>query len=194
MANLDRVNGFRPVKHKTGAPYNGQTSLYFIPSSDSTAVFVGDMVKLAGSASTDGYPTVAQAAAGDAIIGCVTGFVVDPTNLNTPQYRAASTNRYVRVADARDLIFECQADDVGSTIAAADVGLNAELTVAAGSTTTGASGMELDSSTKATTATLALKIVGVVNRPDNELGSANQKVLVTINKHQLGDHTGSAGV
>lgn len=194
MANLDRVNGFRPVKHRNGSPYNGQVTQYFIPSSDSTAVFVGDLVKLAGGASTDGYSTVAQAAATNAVIGCVVGFRADPTNLDTPQYRAASTNRYVLVADSPDLIFEVQCDDVGSTLAAADVGLNADFTVAAGSTSTGASGMELDTSTKATTATLPLKIHSVVDRVDNELGSANQKVLVTINNHQFGSHTGTAGV
>lgn len=194
MANLDRVNGARPVKHRNGSPYNGQVTQYYIPSSDSTAVFVGDFVKLAGGASTDGYSTVAQAAAGDPVIGVVVGFRADPADLNTPVYRRASTARYALVADSPDLIYEIQCDDVGSTVAAADVGLNANFVVAAGSTSTGASGMELDSSTKATTATLPLKILSVVDRVDNELGVANQKVLVSINNHQFGSHTGTAGV
>lgn len=194
MANLDRVNGARPVKHRNGSPYNGQVTQYFIPSTDSTAVFVGDFVKSAGGASADGYPTVAQAAAGNAVLGVVVGFRVSPTSLDTPVYRAASTDRYVLVADSPDLIFEIQADDDSATLAAADVGLNANFIVGSGSTSTGASGMELDTSTKATTATLPLKIVGVVDRPDNEMGSANQKVLVSINNHQYGSHTGTAGV
>lgn len=194
MANVDRVNGAAPVKHLNGSPYNGQVNQYFIPSSDGTAVFVGDFVKLAGSASADGYPTVAKAAAGDASIGVVVGVAPDVTNLNTPQYRIASTNRYVLVADSPDLLFEIQADDVGATLAVTDVGLNAEFIDAGGSTVTGASGVELDTSTKATTATLGLKIRGIINRPGNEIGVVNQKVLVSINKHQLGDGTGAVGV
>ncbi len=195
MANVSRVNGFRPVKHLDGSPYNGAYNTYYVPASDGTALFVGDAVKLAGSASDDGYATIAQAAAGNPVVGVVVGFRVDPTNLNTPsQYRAASTARYVRVADARDLVFEVQEDAVGGAAAVTDVGLNADLVVAAGSTTTGQSGMQLDTSTKATTATLVWKILGFANRPDNEIGSANAKVHVMINAHQHGDHTGTAGV
>lgn len=195
MANVSRVWGLRPVKHLNGSPYNGQYNLYHVPASDGTAMFAGDLVKLAGSASTDGYATVAQSAATNPSIGVVVGFVVDPANLNTPsQYRAASTARYVMVCDATDVVYEVQEDAVGGALAVGDIGLNADVVVAAGSTTTGQSGMQLDTSTKATTATLVLKILGFVNRPDNEIGSANAKVWVTINNHQLGAHTGTAGV
>lgn len=195
MANVSRVWGFRPVKHLNGSPYNGQFNLYFVPASDGTAMFAGDLVKLAGSASADGYPTVAQGTASAAAVGVVVGFVVDPANLNTPGgYRAASTARYAMVADATDVVYEVQEDAVGGALAVADVGLNADVVVGAGSTSTGQSGMQLDTSTKATTATLPLKILGFVNRPDNEIGSANAKVWVTINNHQLGAGTGAAGV
>lgn len=191
MANVDRVNGFRPVMHLSGAPYNGARTAYAVASGDSTALFVGDLVKLAGSADSEGRRTVAQAAAGNACIGVVVGFDIDPTNLDTPQYRAASTARVVYVADDPSLIFEAQADDA---LAADDHGLNVNFVVGSGSTTTGASGMEVDSSTKATTATLPLKFVGWVRRQDNETNAANNKVLVSINNHQLGSHTGTAGV
>ena len=48
MASVSRANGFRPVKTVTGAAYNGQANVYFVPSSDSTVIMVGDAVKLAG--------------------------------------------------------------------------------------------------------------------------------------------------
>lgn len=191
MANVDRVNGFAPVKHLTGAPYNGARTAYSVLAGDSTALFVGDLVKLAGSADTNGLRSVAQAAAGDPVVGVVVGFDVDPTNLNTPQYRAASTARVVYVADDPSIIFEAQADDA---LAAADHGLNVNFVVGAGSTLTGASGMEVDSSTKATTAALPLKFIGWSNKQGNETNAANNKVLVKINNHQLGSHTGTAGV
>jgi hypothetical protein len=195
MANVSRINGFNPVKMKNGAPWNGMANLYFIPSSDGTATFVGDAVKLAGSASTDGYPTVAQAAATNPVLGVVIGFKVNPSDLNlSGSYRAASTDRYVLVVDDPDVVFEVQEDAVGGALAVTDIGLNAEIVVGSGSTTTGKSGMQLDTSTKATTATLVLKTLGFVDRVDNEIGSANSKVLVLINNHQRGSSTGTAGV
>lgn len=205
MSSVSRINGLRPVKFITGAPYNGQATVYFLPSSNSDVVMVGDLVKLAGDArSPTGVQTIARHAGGatEAAVGVVVGFLfsgvgdvqnVPPVdNLNTPVYRAASTNRYVLVADDPSLVFETQTG--GATFATADVGQNAEMDVAAGSTTTGASGMYLDLSTKATTATLPMKIVGFPNRPDNQIGDTYTNAYVMINNHQYKGGTGTAGV
>ena len=184
MANVSRIRGFKPVRYKNGAPYTGQVNKYFIPSSDGTAVFVGDLVKLAGSADTDGTcPTVAQAAAGNAVIGAVVAFAPNPDNLNlSGSYRAASTNRYVYVADSPDLLFEVEASN--GTPAATDVGLNCDFAVGTGSTTTGLSASYADFGTEATTSTLPLKIRRVFPRVDNEVG-ASVKLEVQINLHQF---------
>ena len=196
MANTSRVNGFRPVKHVTGAPYNGQFNTYAVLAADGTALFVGDLVKLSGTASAEGLASIAQAAAGDAVIGAVVGFVPDYSDLNRPgQYRTASTLRYVMVADAPDLIFEAEADNGGAALAITDVGRAANVLVGAGSTVTGQSGMQVDSSTAATnTATFPLKIVGFAQRVDNEVGGSFSKVLVKINAHQLTSGAGIAGI
>jgi hypothetical protein len=202
MASVSRINGFKPVKSITGAPYTGQANVYFIPSTDSTAVAVGDLVKLAGSARSPlGVPTVARAAATDAAVGVVTGILftgvgdtanVPPvTTLDVPVYRAASTDRYVLVADDPNLVFEAQC--LG-TLAAADIGLNASPDVTAGSTVTGSSGMSIDLATKATTATLPLKLIGFPSRPDNNIGDTYVSAYVVINNHQLKGSTGTAGV
>lgn len=187
MANVDRVNGLRPVAHRNGAPYTGAANRYYVPSSDGTAIFVGDAVKSAGSADSDGVPSVAQAAAGDAIRGVVVG--VEPVTDESTSYRAASTERYVFVADDPDLVFEVQEDSVGGDLAATDVGSNADIVVGSGSTTTGTSGMELDSSTAATTAA-QLRILGLAQRADNEIGT-NARWLVSINEHELTSTTGA---
>jgi hypothetical protein len=186
MANVDRPNGLRPVKHLTGAPYNGQANKYYIPSTDGTAVFVGDAVKSAGSADADGIPTVAQAAAGDAIRGVVVGVI--PVTSSSTIYREASTSRYVLVADSPDILFEIQEDSGGGALAATDVGNNADIVVGSGSTTTGTSGMELDSSTKNTTSA-QLRIVELIQTADNAIGT-NAKWLVKINEHELTSTTG----
>lgn len=199
MANVSRVNGLKPLKYLNGAEYNGQANLYFIPSGDPTATFVGDLVKADGTAdlvasggTALGVQSVIQAAATDAVIGVVVGFAIDPTNLNTPQYRAASTGRYCWVVDDPNVLFEITTSN--GTLAVADVGLNASIAVAAGSTVTGNSGMTLDVGTKNTTATFTLKIIGFVQRPDNDNTAALSRVVVKLNNHQFGSSTGTAGV
>lgn len=197
MANTNRVNGFRPVKYLNGAPWNGQVTRYSIPASDNTAVFVGDLVKLSATADSNGIRGVVQAAASDACIGVVVGFEVDPTNLNTPQYRVGGTLRYALVVDDPNVIFEAQEDGDTDPLEMVDAGLNVNFVVGSGSTTTGASGMQIDSNTEGTGATLPLKLIEPVQRADNELVAAGQaytRWLVKINNHQLASHTGTAGV
>lgn len=199
MANTSRINGLSVVKNLVGGASTGQVNLYFLPSANATNTFVGDAVKADATGDTvaagglaTGVQSVIQAAAGDAIIGVIVGFAINPLNLNTPQYRAASTGRYVLVSDDPNQIYEVQTSN--GTLGVADVGLNASIAVAAGSTTTGSSGVTLDVATAATTATLALRIVGFSQRVDNDPTAAAAKVLVKINNHQLGSSTGVAGV
>lgn len=195
MANRDAPRGFRLIGTLSGR--QPQLREYYIPSTDNVAVFVGDAVKLGGGADGVGVPTCAQAAATNQLLGVVTGInqVKGMTDANFSLYRTyrpASVGMYVTVCDDPDAEYEIQADDVGATLAAADVGLNASLIVAAGDTVTGMSGMELDTESKHTNV-LELKILGLAKRPDNEPFVANQKVRVMLNNRQLGS-VGTAGV
>ena len=79
-------------------------------------------------------------------------------------------------------------------LAAADIGLNTISLAGAGNGFT--SGWQVRSATgatPATTATLQLKLMGLVQKTDNAFG-AYAKHLVQINVHELGHGTGSAGV
>lgn len=181
MANADAPFGFRPI-NRDGSPYNGATLRAVIAAGDSTATFIGDAVKLGGSG-VGGYPTVVQAAAGDPVFGVVTAFEADPDGLSN-QYRLASTQRFCQIAPVDSTYFEVQEDSVTSTLVLGDIGLNANFVVGAGDTAYGISGMELDSNDAATSAALDLQIVALVDREDNELGSANQKVIVKFNDPQ----------
>ena len=211
MANTSRINGFKPVKHLNGSPYNGQANIYEVPAGETVPVFVGDLVKLSDSAATSYYPAVeavvgasAQIAAGP-ILGAVVGIInskFDPVggtmsrgsvSLDTPVYRPASTKQFVLVADSDDLIYEAEAD---ASVALASIGLNVGVGASAHTNPllTGASPMYVYSTTAPdTTSTRPLQIVGVVNRPDNETASAYNKVLVRINVHTYGS-VGVAGV
>lgn len=191
MANVSRVNGFVPVRNLNGAPANLALTTYYVPASDATALYVGDCVKIAGTADANGRRGVTKAAVGDAICGTVVEVYPNFANLNTPQYRAASVAQYVWVADDPNTIFEVQ---ISGTIATTDVGLNANFADAGGNTQTGISGETLDGTTKATTATLTFKILDFDVTPDNDPTLANAKVYVKINNHQLASGTGTLGV
>ena len=206
MSTVSRINGFRPVKSVAGGSMMGQTGMYFIPASDTSVIMVGDAVKLLGDArSPTGVPTVTRITVGTVIpVGFVVGFAfsgmgdiqnVPPvSDLNTPVYRRASTDRYVMVMEDPQVIYEVQVAGAGPAAAAATtaVGLNGQFTVTAGNTASGASGMQLDSAGQAVTATLPLKIVGIPYRPDNTPGDAFLSYYVKLNTAILGQ--GAAGV
>lgn len=209
MANISKIRGFTPVKHTNGSPYNGQANIYFVPASDGTALFVGDPVKLLADANAQGVQQVTKATAGAAVLGVVVGVIntkLDPIaggmtggsiSIDTPVYRPASTGQYVLVCDSPDVVYEVEAStgaNAAYSFAVADVGLNADLTTVAGSTTTGTSAASLNMAGAANTATLQWKILGVVQRPDNEITGQYTKVLVKINNAQMGAGTGTAGV
>jgi hypothetical protein len=189
------------VKTAIGTAFVGTINTYFVPASDATALFVGDLVKLAGDArAASGVPTVTRAGATDQVLGVVVGIAFEGigdvtnmpvvTNLNTPVYRAASTDAYILVADDPNLVLEAQ---VSGSIATADIGLNVSPLIAAGSTVTGNSGFAIDMTTKATTATLPLKLVGIKNSPDNSVTDTYVRALVTINNHVFKGGTGTSG-
>lgn len=198
MANVSRVNGFRPTKYLNGTEWNGQANLYFIPSGNATATFIGDLVTMDGTSDPVasgglalGVPSCVQATVGGAVVGAIVGFLPIQTNLNTPQHRVASTGRYCWVVDDPMVVFEVQQS---GAVTIGDVNANCNIVIGAGSTTTGQSGMQADSSTIAVTATLQLRIVAFSQRADNDLTSTSAKYLVKINNHQLGSGTGVAGV
>jgi hypothetical protein len=208
MANTTRPNGFKPVKHQTGAPYNGQVNLYAVATDEGTAIFVGDLVKINGGG-LGNYATISRGAANNVMVGCVVGVIpkgMDPAygkmsggsmTLDTPANMFVpatdGTVRYVLVCDDPEIIMEAQADDDTSTIVATQLMANFNVVATAGTTTTGVSNMQVDSNTGATTNTLPLQLVGFPNRIDNEVGATNQKVLVKFNTHQYKATTGVTG-
>ena len=197
MANSDTPKGLKPLRYLSGAPYNGKVRMYLLPSSDGTATFIGDAVTLAGGGGAagtvvygydvEGMPTIKQAAAGSTPVGVVVDFLPNPDSL-APNYRTSSTNRIALVCDDPNVVFEVQEDSVTSTLAATDIGTNADITVGSGSTTTGISAMELDSTTTSTV-TATLRVLGLVRRPDNAIGS-HAKWEVIFNEHMYKGTTG----
>lgn len=187
MANANTPFGLKPVRDAGSKVMTGGLETYYVPASDGTALYIGDPVVKAGSADAGGIASVTRAVAAGPITGVVCGFVPDGTN-SMPAFRAASTAGYVLVSTDPNQLFEIQ-DNTG--IAAADVGLNANMTTGSGNTYSKQSGFTLDAATKAATATLALKIVGLAQKPNNAFGAYN-KLLVKINNST--EASASAGV
>lgn len=196
MANVNRAQGLIPVRHLDGRPYTGAVNMYL--ADDTSAIYIGDPVKSGGSAGAagttvngincEGMPTITVAAAGDTLRGVVVGFLPLQSDLTLLYKAATAADRIALVVDDPNVVFEVQEDSGGAATAAVDVGENADIVYAAGSATSGVSGVMLDSSTHATTSA-QLRILGFVNRPDNAIGT-NAKLLVVINEHELKSTTG----
>lgn len=191
MANVAAPFGLRPVGTVNGQPYSGAARTYSVPAGDGNAFYLGDAVKLVGTSqfiNGSPYADIAIAASGDVMVGVVVGVL--PSTRDSLTYRAASTQRLVLVADDPDLLFEIAQGSGGTPLNANDVGLNADMLVVAGSTVTGYSATVVNNIGEATTNTLDLKLVGIVDRADNDPGSAvgtgaaSSHFLVRLNRHQ----------
>lgn len=202
MANTSRVNGFRVVKHLTGAPYNGQANLYYVASA-ADEILVGDIVKLGGSADGNGIATADLCGAGDVPVGVVVAIMhskFDPvgkmnsgsTALDVPAVTqiAASGAGYILVADDPDVVMEVETSN--GTPAATDVGLNISHANGARTSSTTTSPATIDFGTEATTSTLNFNLLGFVQRVGNEIG-ASAKMLVRFNVHQY-KSVGTTGI
>lgn len=204
MANANRPSGFTPVQYLNGAPWNGQARLYSIAAAYSTALYIGDPVISAGSANADGIPTIALGATTGGLRGVIVGLgtqeglLANPSNLDITYRPAAATTNdwFAMVVDDPNVLFSIQEESNGTQIPATDIGLN---TISKSGTGNGfVSGWMIPSSTGATpavTATLQLKLMGLVRAPagTNAFG-AYAKHLVQINVHELGHGTGALGV
>lgn len=190
--NADRKNGLIPVGSIVGGSWSDAIETFILDGSHS-AMYIGDVVKM----TSDGYLDIF--AAGDSAvtaIGVVVGVEVN-RGLNVvtefPGYMPANVAGKVFVVTDPNVLFEVQEDGVGGSLALADVGQNIEIINGTGSTSTGLSGIEIDSSTKATTATLPFRLLKLVNRPDNELGSTatpKARWIVKFNEHFYKQVTG----
>lgn len=210
MANPDTPKGLLPIRHRNGAPYNGAANPFYKISTYATAMFVGDaVIKVAAGSNTaeanapglgnfaiGTLPHIERATVGDAnrITGVVIGFGANPDDLSKV-HSPASTEAIVWVCDDPDVIFEIQAD---GAIPAASIGLNAVLIdTHSGSTTTGLSGTELDTTSDAPAADASnqLLILRAVNRSDNDTTLTHAKVEVLINQHTENQGTvGTLGI
>lgn len=184
MANVDKAFGLRPLGNLSATGSQKQYG-YEIADTQAGVIYQGDLVTI-----VNGYVVKFDAGTHAAALGVFNGcFYIDPTSGKPTwkNYYPGSVNItegkiIADVIDDPSQLFIIQADE---DIEQADIGKNADVVGTGGSTVTGVSSMELDSSTIADNAARNLKIVGLWNVPGNALGDY-AVVVVKINEHLYG--------
>lgn len=200
--NANIASGLKPVNNNAGA-WTGQGRLIAFASSYASNVFIGDPLVPSGVTDANGVPycTLATAGATNTVLGSFLGITNGPAgggaNGQSPLlqsstlYRQASVLTYGFVTDDPNQLFEIQEDSSGGAIAAANAGYaNGNLVSGSGSTATGLSGWQLQSSSVGSgNATYQLRVLELLRGPDNVLGT-NAKWLVRLNLPALWATTG----
>jgi len=183
---VERVNGFKPVKHLNGSPLSGSIETFYHAAGTTVThdLFVGDLVYLSGTGDASGIPgvVVATAGKGNPIVGVIVGIKAQPAHLDRNNWIDGADEGYVLVDVDPSVVLEAQVDD---TLTYTDLYNNTNMVqTQAGSRVSGASGQEIDATVN-TSATNQLKIVGFPQREDNTIALADNKAYVTINYHVL---------
>tara|TARA_R100000654_G_scaffold16668_1_gene34977 strand:+ start:75 stop:638 length:564 start_codon:yes stop_codon:yes gene_type:complete len=186
MANKDAAFGLRPMG-KVGQNRDNQGLSEYDIAASASAIYFNDPVEILATG------TIGVAAASDALLGSLGGVFFTDASTSKPTFAnhldASNTATDIKgfVSDDPYERFEVQAD--GAT-AAADVGLNADIVYAAGSSPDYVSKVELQTSDQKT-GTAQLRILGISKDiENNEAGSANVNLVTIINEHQLKGTTG----
>jgi hypothetical protein len=213
MANVNKANGFSPVGNLLGGKWNEQGRLYAIPTSDTTNSYaIGDCVMSASGSDANGVRNIQKwggATTTSALpLGIIVGIrVADPSvslvgnSLSLEKaYLPAGTRtsvRYVYVVDDPFVLFEAQFDATGAT--QAQLSMNAAVTISAASQTSlsnSAPFSDMVLTGPAVTATLPIRMLGAVQKGDNQVTSAASpyvRVLCKFNYHEYGTIGSASG-
>ena len=192
MSSSATPYGARPVGTLSASgSFTAKVRHYQIASAYGTSIFFGDFVKLvtAGTIEKDTGTTACTP------IGIFMGCSYTDPNTNQKTFNQmwtasiAASDAYAYVIDDPNVIFEMQAD---GSAAQATLGTNCAVVQTAGSTTIGTSKNAVDISTSAaTTATLPVRIIDVVQTPSNAWADSYTDLVVKFNAgHMLSNTTG----
>jgi hypothetical protein len=180
MANKDAAFGLKAIG-KVGQNGDNQGLSEYSIAASATAIYQWDPVEMLDTG------TIGVAAAGDVLLGSLNGVFYTDASTSKPTWAnhlAASNTATDIVGFVADDPYERFEVQSAGTVAQTNIGNCADIAYTAGSSPNYVSKVEI-SGTMANTAA-QLKIIGVSKDPENnELGSANANVVVTINEHFL---------
>ena len=187
MANKDAAFGLKAIG-KVGQNRDNQGLSEYGIAASSTAIYQNDPIMMAAT----GKIVVGTAAA--VLLGSLNGVFFTDATTSKPTYANhlngsnTATDIVGFVSDDPYERFEIQSD---AALAVAEIGMNADIVYAAGSTPNYVSKVELDHS-DLKTATAQLRVIGISKDPaNNEAGAADVNAVVIINEHFL---KGTVGV
>lgn len=194
MAAILSPYGLKPVNLIGGLPYAGSTREFKVSTNNVAAIFNGDLIALSAAGNPAAVAATPTAGTTAGIVGvCVGVRFVNPATkqpiwaqfLPAGAITAGYTDVYVVVADDPNTVFQVQGSAAFGTLtngAAGAIGKNVALGNFGGSTSTGNATTNAVVGTNggslANTATLAMRIIGVV--PGTEL-DAFPELLVKYN-------------
>jgi hypothetical protein len=200
MATTATPYGLRAVNHLGGTPYAGATRLLPIASAYGTNIYNGSVVAIVAAGTVEIVTDLGNNA--DAfpagVIGVFVGCTYTDPNLGTVVFRqnwptgTVAADALAYIVDDPDVIFQAQAD---GAVTQADLGQNTNFaavqSTTTGDTTNGNSNTAV-SSTTATTATIAFRIVDFVDSPTSTVGDAFTDLLIKFNAgiHSYDNATG----
>lgn len=190
MANTNQAFGFRPVRYLNGAPWNGKFRIYYVGTTNTASILIGDPVSLQHAAYTTKtyvdplgkYQSATIAAAGDSYYFCGVcvaagkdpASLFNPTDLYTnwkPDTPGAANPYYIGVVDDPNIIYQVQDDasaapSTGYTyIDINNLGMNFDIATitTSVSATASLSTAKIAISTLATTNTLPWRLLGLAD-------------------------------
>ncbi len=167
MANRDNPHGLRPLGRTLGGgvPWIEQLSKVV----GYTGIFVWDAVNRVADGSIEASATPGT---------------TEYTGVSLTYGKTLTATDHL-VMTSPDALFEAQDNAATDGIAAADLGLNANLELNAGSTTTEISGHEINETGADVTDTLDVHLLRLFAAPDNAHG-AHARIEIVFNRHRLG--------
>ena len=198
--------GLRPVKGLSGGVQTGGSNEYPLVDGETDDIFVGDflmwedngfLARLGGETgisptTTDDTTITVGVAGGFRWVNAAGEQKYGPYYLGD----AGNTNAFVQVFDDPNQLFMVEADGVGATTVQSDCGQNVpaiNFATSAANTTSGLSGIQIDSSAAAVTAALGLRLIAIVQDGENETRSGTQTSNVIV-KIQSNCHAFGTGV
>jgi len=186
--------GLKPVKLLSGSPFVGVTRQYKIASGYNTNVFYGDAVKIVTGGTVERDAADAAMTPVGIFLGCSYTDPVLKYKVFSQYYPANTVASDIEafVADGTDILFKVAVVSSGTTIgdlALTDLGANVAMVDNTGDTATGQSKAAI-SDTSATTATLPLRIVGLVEETKNSSGGYTEAYVKWNAGHQFNNTTG----
>ena len=173
MANTDNPRGLQPLTSPFGTI---KATLYPITVAYGTSLFRGDPVLMTTTGTIEIATTTVH-------LGAAIGFY--DVDLVPISYYVGSTatQAYALVADDPAQEFVVQDDGDGAALALADMFGNGTWTTGTGSSITGESRYELDSSSVDATAANPIRVLRLHRIANNAFG-VHAKLVCTINNHQ----------